>query len=224
VWHSGQSATPLIDSTGNNNLATNSTQITGEIGYAQSYNGTTQLASKTANVVNIPANNASQTFSVWFYGAADNTVRSGVSFVNPNGNGSGLQFGQRTGGTNGLVGFWQWNGAFLGGTQPSPAAGTWHYMVYTFDGTTYRPYFDGGALATATTPAAQTGTPSQIYFSTWNGTLEFWSGGIDEVRISNSSIVRTAGWILTEYNNQSNPGNLTTAGFYAVGPEQNGAP
>ena len=221
VWHSGQSATPLTDSTGNNNLATNSTQITGEIGYAQSYNGTTQLASKTANVVNIPANNANQTISVWFYGAADNTVRSGASFVNPNGNGSGIQFGQRTGGTNGAVGFWQWGGTFLGGTQASPTAGTWHYMVYTFDGTTHHPYFDGTALTTATTPAAQTGTPTQIYFSTYNSTAEFWNGGIDEVRISNSGIVRSAGWIATEYSNQSNPGSLATAGFYAVGAEQN---
>jgi hypothetical protein len=223
VWHSGQAATPLTDSTGNNNLATNSTQVAGEIGYAQSYNGTNQLASKTAGVVNIPANNASQTISVWFTGAADNTVRSGVSFVN--GTNSGVQFGQRTSNPNGAVGFWQWGGTFLGGTQASPTAGTWHYMVYTYDTTTtpptHRPYFDGGALATATTPAAQTGTPTQIYFSTYDGTNERWSGRIDEVRISKSGIMRSAGWILTEYNNQSNPGNIGTPGFYAVGAEQN---
>jgi hypothetical protein len=33
--------------------------------------------------------------------------------------------------------------------------------------------------------------------------------------------MRSAGWIATEYSNQSNPGSLATAGFYAVGTEQN---
>jgi hypothetical protein len=215
VWHSRESGTPLIDSTGNNNLSTNSTQTTGQIGNAQSYNGTSQLASKTSGVVNIPANNTNQTISVWFtIGAADNNVRSAVSFVN--GTNSGVQFGQRDGGANGQVGFWQWGGAWLGGTQANPAVNTYHYMVYTFDGTRHRPYYDGTTLATATTPAAQTGTPSRIYFSTYDGTNERWNGRIDEVRISNSNIVRSAGWILTEYRNQNAPGT-----FYTVGAEQN---
>jgi hypothetical protein len=42
---------------------------------------------------------------------------------------------------------------------------------------------------------------------------------LDEVRVSNT--VRSAGWILTEYRNQSNPGNLGVPGFYAVGAELN---
>jgi hypothetical protein len=211
VWHSDEPGTPLTDSTGNNNLNTNSTQIAGQIGNAQSYNGTTQLASKTAGVVNIPANNANQTISVWFtIGAADNNVRSGVSFVN--GTNSGVQFGQR----NSTVCFWQWGGGVLAGTQGNPAVNTYHYMVYTFDGTTHRPYFDGTALATATTPAAQTGTPTRIYFSTYDGTNERWNGRIDEVRISNINIVRSAGWIATEYRNQSAPGT-----FSILGAEQN---
>ncbi len=217
VWHSKEAATPLTDSTGNNNLATNSTQVAGEIGYAQSYNGTNQLASKTAGVVNIPANNTSQTISVWFtLGVIDNTnPHSGVSFVN--GTNSGLQFGQRPG----LVGFWQWGGATIGPTHAPPTVNTWHYMVYTFNGTrTHSTYYDGAALGT-TNANPQTGTPSQIYFSTYNGANEFWNGSIDEVRISNSGIVRSAGWIATEYSNQSNPGNIGTPGFYAVGAEQN---
>ncbi len=216
VWHSREAAMPLTDSRGYNNLTnpTNPpTQVAGRIGYAQSYNpGPPQLASKTSNVVNIPASNLSQTISVWFtIGVADNGTRSGVSFVNPTST-SGLQFGQR----NSAVCFWQWGGGVLGGTQPNPAINTWHYMVYTFDGTTIRPYYDGTtALGTAnTTPVA--GTPSQIYFSTWNGTGEPWNGSIDEVRISNSSIVRSAGWIATEYRNQNAPGTFST-----LGAEQN---
>jgi hypothetical protein len=160
--------------------------------------------------VNIPASNVSQTISVWFtIGVADNNVRSGVSFVN--GTNAGLQFGQR----NSAVCFWQWGGGVLGGTQANPAINTWHYMVYTFDGTTVRPYYDNLVLGTAN-PTIVAGTPSQIYFSTWNGTGEPWNGRIDEVRISNPNIVRSAGWILTEYRNQSAPGT-----FSILGAEQN---
>jgi hypothetical protein len=96
-------------------------------------------------------------------------------------------------------------------------------MVYTYNSTTttHSPYYDGAPLTTATTPTAQTGTPTQIYFSTYDGADELWSGRIDEVRISKINIVRSAGWIATEYSNQSNPGNIGVPGFYAVGAEQN---
>jgi hypothetical protein len=209
VWHSREAATPLTDSTGNNNLTTNSTQAAGQIGNAQSYNPgpPIQLASKTAGVVNIPSPSASQTFSVWFtIGVADNGTRSGVSFMNPTST-SGLQFGQR----NSTVCCWQWGGGVLGGTHANPAVNTYHYMVYTFDGTTNRPYYDGTALATGnTTPVA--GAPTQIWFSTWNGTGEPWNGRIDEVRISKINIVRSARWIATEYRNQNAPGTFSTLG------------
>jgi len=211
VWHSSQSATPLIDSIGNNNAATNSTLTTGQIDGAANYNGTTQYATKNG-AANIPANNASQTISVWFtIGAADANVRSGVCFVNPTGAGSGIQFGQR----NSSVCFWKWGGALLGGAQNNPAANTFHYMVYTFNGTTHAPYFDGTALLSAANTAAQTGAVNQIYFSTYNGANEFWNGKIDEVRIIGGT-VRPPGWIRTEYLNQSAPNS-----FYTVGAEQN---
>jgi hypothetical protein len=220
VWHSSQSAMPLTDSIGNNNLtsATPPTQVAGQIDGAANYNGTTQYAWKNG-AANIPANNSSQTMSVWFYlVAGDYNTRSGVCFLNPTAT-SGLQFGQRnSGATSRAVGFWKWGGDFLCGTQTNPAAATWHYMVYTWDGTTDRSYLDGTAL-TAANNAPQTGAVNQIYFSTYDTTDEFWSGRIDEVRIINT--VRSAGWILTEYNNQNNPGNIGAPGFYTVGAEQN---
>ena len=40
-----------------------------------------------------------------------------------------------------------------------------------------------------------------------------FDGTIDEVRVSNAS--RSAGWILTEYNNQNSPST-----FYSVGTQE----
>jgi hypothetical protein len=46
--------------------------------------------------------------------------------------------------------------------------------------------------------------------SAWDGTAEWFDGTLDEVRVSET--VRSADWIQTEYNNQSNPSS-----FYSVG-------
>ena len=100
-------------------------------------------------------------------------------------------------------------------------ANTWHYVVATFAGNTAgnaaRVYLDG----------VQDGTGSLntvIFTSSWPVSIggrvtsgapapsDLVDGIIDEVRISNS--VRSAGWILTEYNNQNSPST-----FYTLGAE-----
>ena len=111
------------------------------------------------------------------------------------------------------------------------ALNTWYYAVGTFSRTgagnfagNWNVYLNG----------ALNGGPNNFNFAgaaTGNFTGATWRLGnnaqwpyfsniiLDEVRVSN--IARTAGWIGTEYRNQSNPGNLVTPGFYAVGAEQN---
>jgi len=46
-----------------------------------------------------------------------------------------------------------------------------------------------------------------------------WMGNLDEVRVM--STVRSAEWVQTEFNNQSNPGDQGNPGFYMIGPETN---
>jgi hypothetical protein len=68
----------------------------------------------------------------------------------------------------------------------------------------------GGALTTVTAAiATEAGTPSNIRLAQEGRGLPF-GGQLDEVRWSN--IVRSSGWIATEFNSESNPG-----AFYAVG-------
>lgn len=47
--------------------------------------------------------------------------------------------------------------------------------------------------------------------------IDYFSGIIDEVRVSAS--VRSASWLLAEYNNQFAPGNIGTPGFLTFGSE-----
>jgi hypothetical protein len=89
-------------------------------------------------------------------------------------------------------------------------AGAWSHVVATYDGTAIKVYKDG----IAGSPTARTGNlytnNTNIQFGSWSG-YDF-SGSIDEVRISD--VARSADWIKTEYNNESNPSS-----FYVVGGE-----
>lgn len=92
--------------------------------------------------------------------------------------------------------------------------GQWHllHFVKTGFGDLGVAYIDGKAAVTASgtlnsTPASAN---SPIGFGHYSAANPFsWPGSLDEVRISN--VVRTADWVLTEFNNESNP-----ATFYYI--------
>lgn len=94
--------------------------------------------------------------------------------------------------------------------------GVWAYWSMTFiPSTGVFLYLNGTQVASETTspPSSQTaGAPFQM------GIDELvryaYSGYLDEVRVSN--VARSSDWILTEYNNQFNPGNIGSPGFYTV--------
>jgi hypothetical protein len=94
----------------------------------------------------------------------------------------------------------------------------WHFVVMTYVGgsaTGLRGYVDG-AEDTAQSPVSTTSVPAlrsttnPVYIGRSQGGSPYFTGDIDEVRIS--SIARTATWISTEYNNQNSPST-----FYSVG-------
>lgn len=92
---------------------------------------------------------------------------------------------------------------------------TWYHVVFVYDGTDMRFYFNGTSDAT---PISQTGNIDTVsqnteigYNTVYSG--QHFSGRIDEVRISN--VARSADWIATEYNNQS-----ATSTFYTIGTQE----
>ncbi len=89
------------------------------------------------------------------------------------------------------------------------SAGTWYHLVLTWDGTNVRGYKDG-VLNFGPTSYTGLTTVGNIYVSAWDGTAEWFDGTLDEVRVSEA--VRSADWIQTSYNNQSNPSS-----FYSIG-------
>lgn len=111
-------------------------------------------------------------------------------------------------------------------TKSSPkinAAGSgWHYFVFTFNdaGNAQTLYMDGVQVGSGTyTGSINYSTQGTNTFigKHGNGSVNYdFDGTIDEVRIANA--VRSAGWILTEYNNQNSPStfySLATQTTYA---------
>ena len=93
-------------------------------------------------------------------------------------------------------------------------AGTKHYVVGVYDGGRIRIYLDGVQDASSVATGNLVASTEDLTIGIDAGsTNDPFLGDIDEVRISDTR--RTAEWILTEYNNQSNPG-----GFHSVDIEE----
>jgi len=90
----------------------------------------------------------------------------------------------------------------------------WTHLVGTWDGNDMILFVNGEKQ---TDTGSFTGSPSLSYQTLELGRytdINYYSGGIDEVRISNLN--RSSCWIKTEYNNQHDP-----SGFYSFGVEEN---
>lgn len=104
---------------------------------------------------------------------------------------------------------------FVGST--SPTTGVWYYVVVTLttQGGTATLYINGASDGSGTSPNQSVGTAGSTYFC--GDGAGILNGTCDEARYS-VGVARSAGWIATEYNNQSAPST-----FYAVGSEVGGS-
>jgi hypothetical protein len=98
-------------------------------------------------------------------------------------------------------------------------ANTFYHVVGTYNGSIGKIYVNGAVQSGSFSGASAIGSNgANLNIGRRANNNNYWNGGLDEVRVSN--IVRSPDWIATEYNNQNNPGNIGSAGFYTVGGEQ----
>ena len=97
---------------------------------------------------------------------------------------------------------------------------TWHYVVATYDNSNIRLYVDGTEVKNKAETAALEANTGDIHIGieTYGGFDKAFDGTIDETRISDT--IRSADWIQTSYNNQSDPATFITLGS----EETDGAP
>ncbi len=213
VWHLNSTFTDAT-SNGNNGTNTQTTNVAGKIANGSGFNPTNGDGADYITVTGLLGSPTSYTLSAW---ANLITIDPNAAEIISLGDYSVLRYDVSNGKVNGVgqVGAATW----VTTTSTTNYATGWHYVVYTFDdaGNSQQVYIDGLANGAATTQAASpyyTGGGTNTFIGkhgNGNANMDFY-GTIDEAHVSNS--VRSAGWILTEYNNQNSPST-----FYSVSME-----
>jgi hypothetical protein len=217
VWDSNYSAvyhfgTLTADSTSNANNTTNSAVLstTGYFGEGASYAG---VNGQYLEVPIVAQPSTKGTFEAWVYNTSGQTNTNWGVYSNHE-TGDLFQFGVYYD-SQMLFGWYPGttDDRLTASTSQVPMGNTWNHLVYAWDATanSQAVYLNGVPVVTSTTPfttfvSTQVGT---LGADSYNG----FKGVLDEVRISN--IARSAGWVATEYSNQSSPST-----FVVVGSEQ----
>ncbi len=210
VWHLSNNS--VIDATSFNNDLTNNgtTSVSGLIEEARNFDGVNDNL-RALTTTGFGGNAYNQTISAWaIYNTLPSETQNLMALqrsITP----SAVQLGFREVSGSYRVVVWNWGGAPLVWSNSLPSANSWHYFTYTFDGTTHRLYIDGVEAGSSTTATTQNSVPQFVYLGSYSGG-EFFEGILDEARFSLSQ--KSAGWIETEYNNQSSP-----ISFVAIGEE-----
>ncbi|MGA2084000.1 MAG: DUF2341 domain-containing protein [Terracidiphilus sp.] len=217
------SGTTVYDSTANGNNGTKVSQSsptsvsTGEIGGAQSFNG-------TSDFIALPPSMTSglTVFSASFWTNTIDSGSNGTYWNRPQflgdstAGGSSGDFGVNT--DSGYLGMWSGlNSASDNSLISSDFVGNgkWHRIDAVNNGSVIALYLDGQNTGQTLSSGLALDSygwylGAQHYYT--GGAEFFLEGSFDEFRFSNSA--RSADWITTEYNNQSSPST-----FYALYPE-----
>mgnify|MGYP006282858859 CR=1 FL=1 len=202
VWHLNGSDYSDATQYANDGSNNNTTIVSGKIAGGKGFNGSTSYIQVPTN--GFVPNDNNQTISIWAnYSSTPGGNRNLISFQNAS-QSSAIQLGFRGG--NAVA--WKWGGTILANAGAAPSVNTWHYYVYTYDGTNSRLYIDGVEMDNSTV-APQTALPSEGNIGRYNNG-EYIAANLDEPRFSISP--KSAGWVLTEYNNQNDPASFISLG------------
>ena len=184
---------PIIkDSSGNgkNGTPTGTTFTQGKIGKGRSFNGSSDYI--TAN--NPMTGNSSRTISAWVKISSVSADPAGIVGWGTGGTGQISYLTASIAGSYNF-GFWGYS-ADLNSGVPS-RDNTWHFLTFTYNGTTGTLYVDGVSRASANLSLNSQNSPLYIGKDNVTGFLTYPYGLIDEVRIDN--IARTADEIRQAY-------------------------
>ena len=230
VWHLNQTPSStkpdMLDSTAGANNGTSQgstfpTQVAGQIDGSLTFASASSNYISTANSFALTTNN-SETVQVWI--KTTTTLSNKVVGFEEAQTGTGATYADRQIylDATGKARFGAWdtsgNNADMAVSTNKVNDGSWHSLVGVRDNSTSKAYLyvDGVLQATTNSTSGQSYTgywrigSYHITASQWFGANGYFSGSVDEVRVSQNA--RSADWIATEYKNES-----TSSSFYSVG-------
>lgn len=195
--------------TGTTSSMTSSNLVTGKIGTAYSFNGSSSKISFGA--INITG---SFTLSAWIKLSAINIDQKVMTNQGAAGSSTG---GYKLGVFSNNEPESESGTAINRGSSPTPpalATGSWHYVQTVFNGSSLSTYVDGSQYEIYTTTTAPSST-NPFYIGVGEGGNQYYfNGTIDEARVSNTA--KSSDWIKAEYVNQDSPASFTSVGTTAV--------
>jgi hypothetical protein len=217
VAHLGNGTTALIvtDSTANgNNLALSATPPTpaaGQIDGCASFPGVDGVQLTAASSPFAPTR---ITFSAWINFSTFSSPNNYITIEEDAGGSSNHTMLVKS---TGKLAVYLSMGSYDGTGVSTLALNTWYHICYTYDGANLVAYVNGSVDKTTPMTGNLTAAGGAQYFGGYHLTGRAFGGKIDEIRVSR--IARSASWILSEHNNQRNPGNIGADNFVIFGPE-----
>jgi hypothetical protein len=216
--------TTFRDYSGNGNtgrLFGGASWVTSSLPFSGSYDDPAALSLDGASgsyastgATNLPALSGTMTISFWAYYASVSAVSTtSQNMVVLSNGGTFIEVGLWHDQT---LGVWNQSGTNEFNATSTPASG-WHHLAYTYDGTTRKLYVDGGTPATSLT-APSSGTPTILYFGSYNGAAEMFNGKLDDVRIYSAALTATqiASLAAGRYPGTGGTATLTLGGAVTV--------
>ncbi|MBV9406152.1 MAG: DUF2341 domain-containing protein [Acidobacteriaceae bacterium] len=222
VYHLAGSMSLAADATANANNGTidGATPTPGQINGAAAFSGSSQYLTM-GNVLDL----GSSDFTLSAWAAPANQSQFGPIVSKRQNSGGYQQYVFGVGSVNSYgsaaagktIFLFLYDGATLQSyhTANNIVDGHWHDLVATRTSSGINIYVDGvnqPLVADAAGSASENIANSGLFDIGFNSGFNFYTGSIDEVRVSN--IARSSDWIATEFNNQSSP-----ATFYTIGSE-----
>lgn len=210
VYHMNNVGTTIVDSTGNNLTGTKGpataapTEVVSPRGRAQFCDGNDYI--EFGDVLDV--GNRNWSIATWYQPTTAGALNSSILYNKENSYEASAGGGYHT---YAWQPHWNWDG----GTSFTTASGTWAYAVVTYNHASQVMYKNGLNVYSRAQTGDMNSNSEQLQFCARGNTghSSFFTGNLDDLRMSSTS--RSAGWIYTEYNNQSNP-----TGFYSVSAEE----
>ncbi len=180
LWHMDEASGNVLDSSGNSatGTPTGTTVATGKIGNGRNLNG-------TSDYITVPENDQLDPKAITIEAWIKPVLQAG-NFVNK---GDNLGYRFRILGAAGTLQFLDRGGTNALTSVSSVPAGAWSHVAVTGDASGLKIYINGVLDASNTVAYGSPNTASNLIMGNFAGVSEWYSGSLDEVRISN--IART---------------------------------
>ncbi len=213
VWHLAETNASDSTARGHGAVTHTASAAAGLVGNAATYDGLT-------NLTRVPFHsdfNLATNFEVqgWFKVAAANKPSSGNYLVLTSKEASPASYLNRNWWlalrSDGKL-WWKSSPSLDVTNNTDLADGAWHHFSAVHEGAAARFYIDGLPVGTDGTPGVAGTQSYPVYFGAEDGSLRFFKGPLDEMRISNIS--RSSNWVWATHQ------TIANSGFATYGPAE----